>query len=111
MFFSVISRAAAALALAALLLSCDMVTGGGASKSKDGAETSAVSAEVLRRLEGNYAMKMVTDGKTRYSTATVKELAVGQFQIARITVYGPVYYGFLLSGDGTVHSEELGDRS
>ena len=106
MIRSLIRRISAVLALTVPLLSCGMV--GGNSAQEDPRPVS-VSTGVLQRLEGNYSMKIVSEGKTRYSTATVKELATGQFQIARVTVYGPVYYGFLLSEDGTVHSEELGD--
>lgn len=60
-------------------------------------------------LSGNYSMKMVVNGETRYSTAIVKEMGEGSFQIARITVYGPVHYSFTLEADASVVSEELGE--
>jgi hypothetical protein len=87
-------------ALSVLLLSC-----GGPSNSPAGEES--VPSAVLQALEGNYSMKLTDPTGTHYSTAVVKELASGQFQIARITVYGPVYYGFTLDGT-SVNSAELG---
>ena len=66
---------------------------------------------MLQALEGNYTLKWVAGEDTRYSTAVVKELAAGQYQIARITVYGPILYGFTLGADATVQSEELGRGS
>lgn len=63
--------------------------------------------EVLDNLSGNYALKTVIGPETHYSTAVVKEIADGQFQIARITVYGPVLYSFKLNG-AAVQSPELG---
>ena len=66
------------------------------------------SAEMLQTLPGNYAMKITSAGETHYSTAVVRSVAGGTFQIARITVYGPVLYGFSLAPDARVVSEELG---
>ena len=63
---------------------------------------------MLQALEGNYTLKMVSGEDVRYSTAVVKEIAAGQFQVARITVYGPILYGFTLGANATVSSEELG---
>jgi hypothetical protein len=85
---------------AALVFSC-----GGPSASSGTEET--VPSSVLLSLEGNYSMKLTDQQGTHYSTAVVKELASHQFQIARITVYGPVYYGFTLDGT-SVSSAELG---
>lgn len=68
----------------------------------------ALPAFVLQSLEGSYSMKMISHGETHYSTAVVKKLAESLYQISRITVYGPVLYGFSCSPEGEVHSEELG---
>ena len=65
---------------------------------------------VLHSLEGNYTMKTTDPSGTRYSTAVVKELGSKEFQVARITVYGPGYYGFTLDGS-SVNSAELGSGS
>ena len=59
-------------------------------------------------LEGSYSMKFTSDGETRYATASVKKVAERQYQIARVTVYGPTVYSFTVAEDGTVSSEELG---
>ena len=56
-------------------------------------------------------MKMTDPSGTHYSTAVVKQIATGQYQIARITVYGPVNYGFTLEGNTSVRSAELGSGS
>ena len=73
--------------------------------------TAVPPAEVLEQLPGNYTMKMVVDDDTRYSTAVVKQLAGNQYQVARITVYGPVYYVFTLGPAATLQSEQLGQGS
>ncbi len=83
-----------------LALSC-------ASPASSGQSTIPTPA-MLQALEGNYTLKMVSGGETRYSTAVVKEIATGQYQVARITVYGPILYGFTLGADATVLSQELG---
>ena len=59
-------------------------------------------------IDGNYSMKIMGGEKAHYATATVTEIAEGQYQISRITVYGPVLYGFTLLQNGQVVSEELG---
>ena len=59
-------------------------------------------------LEGSYSMKFTSDGETRYATASVKKIAQRQYQIARVTVYGPAVYTFTVAEDGTVSSEDLG---
>ena len=59
-------------------------------------------------LEGSYSMKFTSDGETRYATASVKKVAERQYQIARVTVYGPTVYSVVVAEDGTVSSEELG---
>ena len=87
------------MALSILLCSCG---GPSAASGED-----AVPSSVLHSLEGNYTMKLTDPDGTHYSTAVVKELASRQFQVARITVYGPVYYGFTLDGT-SVSSAELG---
>ena len=62
-------------------------------------------------LEGSYSMKFTSDGETRYATASVKKIAQRQYQIARVTVYGPAVYTFTVAEDGTVSSEDLGTGS
>jgi hypothetical protein len=87
----------------ALALSC--------ASSVSSQQTTIPSPAILQALEGNYTLKMVSGEDTRYSTAVVKEIAAGQYQVARITVYGPIMYGFTLGADATVRSEELGEGS
>lgn len=77
----------------------------GPKSASRGAPEPAVKAE---NLPGNYSMKMVVDGDTHYSPAIVKEAPDGSFQIARITVYGPVTYTFTLGENSSVVSRELG---
>ena len=62
----------------------------------------------IGNLEGSYSMKFTSDGETRYATASVKKVAERQYQISRVTVYGPTVYSFTVAEDGTVSSEELG---
>lgn len=62
----------------------------------------------IGNLEGSYSMKFISEGETRYATASVKKIAERQYQIARVTVYGPAVYTFTVTDDGTVSSEELG---
>ena len=62
----------------------------------------------IGNLEGSYSMKFTSDGETRYATASVKKIAERQYQIARVTVYGPTVYTFTVAEDGSVSSEELG---
>ena len=65
----------------------------------------------IGNLEGSYSMKFTSDGETRYATASVKKVAERQYQIARVTVYGPTVYSFTVAEDGSVSSEELGSGS
>ena len=65
----------------------------------------------IGNLEGSYSMKFTSDGETRYATASVKKIAERQYQIARVTVYGPAVYIFTVAEDGTVTSDELGAGS
>ena len=65
-------------------------------------------ARKIGNLEGSYSMKFTSAGETRYATASVKKLAERQYQIARVTVYGPAVYTFTVAEDGTVQSDELG---
>lgn len=65
-------------------------------------------ASVLEDLPGNYTLKTTVDDSVRYSTAIVTQIAAGEYQISRITVYGPVLYGFRLGEHAVVESEELG---
>ena len=62
----------------------------------------------IGNLEGSYSMKFTSDGETRYATASVKRIAERQYQIARVTVYGPAIYTFTVAEDGSVKSDELG---
>ena len=62
----------------------------------------------IGNLEGSYSMKFISEGETRYATASVKKIAQRQYQIARVTVYGPAVYTFTIAEDGTVSSDELG---
>lgn len=66
------------------------------------------SAKVLEDLPGNYTLKTTADDSVRYSTAVVTEIAKGEYQISRVTVYGPVLYSFKLGVHALVESEELG---
>ena len=63
----------------------------------------------IGNLEGSYSMKFTSAGETRYATASVKKIAERQYQIARVTVYGPAVYTFTVAEDGTVKSDELGE--
>ena len=63
---------------------------------------------VLETLPGNYTLKTTVDDSVRYSTAVVTQIASGEYQISRVTVYGPVLYGFKLGEHAAVESEELG---
>ena len=65
-------------------------------------------ASVLEDLPGNYTLKTTVDDSVRYSTAVVTQIAAGEYQISRITVYGPVLYGFKLGEHAVVEAEELG---
>ena len=65
----------------------------------------------IGNLEGSYSMKFTSAGETRYATAAVKKVGEKQYQIARVTVYGPTVYTFTLGEDGSVSSEELGTGS
>lgn len=65
-------------------------------------------AAVLEALPGNYTFKSTVDDSVRYSTAVVTQIASGEYQISRVTVYGPVLYGFKLGEHAVVESEELG---
>ena len=65
----------------------------------------------IGNLEGSYSMKFTSAGETRYATASVKKVAERQYQISRVTVYGPTVYTFTIAEDGTVKSDELGTGS
>lgn len=94
---------------ACALFPLSVLTCGGPSTSQSAAATAVpASAEVLQDLPGNYSMKIQTAGETHYSTAVVRRIAAGEYQIARITVYGPLLYGFRLGPEAVVSSEELG---
>lgn len=87
------------MVLAALVSACG---------SRNANEAVEASAEVLQDLPGNYTLKSSVDGNVRYSTAIVSEIAKGEYQISRVTVYGPVLYGFKLGEHASVESAELG---
>ena len=76
--------------------------------SRNPNEAVEANAEVLQDLPGNYTLKSTLDGNVRYSTAVVSEIAKGEYQISRITVYGPVLYAFKLGEQASVESAELG---
>ena len=65
----------------------------------------------IGNLEGSYSMTFTSAGETRYATASVKKVADRQYQIARVTVYGPTVYTFTIAEDGSVKSDELGTGS
>ena len=64
--------------------------------------------KVLEDLPGNYTFKTTVDDSVRYATAVIAQVAEGQYQITRFTVYGPVLYGFTLGEHASVESAELG---
>lgn len=86
-------------ALAATLSACG---------SRNPNEPVEADAKVLEDLPGSYTFKSSTDGSVRYSTAVITEIAKGEYQISRVTVYGPVLYGFSLGEHAVVESAELG---
>ena len=96
--------------LAILALSATAVLAGCAGRSVQ--QVSVLpDVQKIGNLEGSYSMKFTSDGETRYATASVKKIAERQYQIARVTVYGPTVYSFTVAEDGTVTSEELGNGS
>ena len=93
--------------LAILALSATAVLAGCAGRSVQ--QVSVLpDVQKIGNLEGSYSMKFTSDGETRYATASVKKIAERQYQIARVTVYGPTVYTFTVAEDGTVSSDELG---
>ena len=95
------------LRLAFLALACAAVLVGCAGRSVQ--QVSLLpDVQKIGNLEGSYSMKFTSDGETRYAMASVKKVAERQYQIARVTVYGPTVYSFTVAEDGTVSSEELG---
>ena len=98
------------LRLAFLALACAAVLVGCAGRSVQ--QVSLLpDVQKIGTLEGSYSMKFTSDGETRYATASVKKVAERQYQIARVTVYGPTVYSFIVAEDGTVSSDELGTGS
>ena len=95
------------LRLALLALACATVLAGCAGRSVQHVSL-LPDVQKIGNLEGSYSMKFTSDGETRYATASVKKVAERQYQIARVTVYGPTVYSFTVAEDGTVSSEELG---
>jgi predicted sugar kinase len=95
------------LRLAFLSLAVTAVFAGCAGRSVQ--QVSAIpDVQKIGNLEGSYSMKFTSAGETRYATASVKKVAERQYQIARVTVYGPTVYSFTVAEDGTVSSDELG---
>ena len=86
-------------AMAAVLAGCT---------SRDRNQPIEAPAKVLEELPGNYTLKTTVDDSVRYSTAVVTQTAAGEYQISRVTVYGPVIYGFSLGEHASVTSAELG---
>ena len=95
------------LRLAFLAFACATVLCGCAGRSVQRVSV-LPDVQKIGNLEGSYSMKFTSDGETRYATASVKKVAERQYQIARVTVYGPTVYSFTVAEDGTVSSEELG---
>ena len=95
------------LRLALFALACATVFAGCAGRSVQHVSL-LPDVQKIGNLEGSYSMKFTSDGETRYATASVKKVAERQYQIARVTVYGPTVYSFTVAEDGTVSSEELG---
>ena len=93
--------------LAILALACATVLSGCAGRSVQHVSL-LPDVQKIGNLEGSYSMKFTSDGETRYATASVKKVAERQYQISRVTVYGPTVYSFTVAEDGTVSSEELG---
>lgn len=92
--------------LAFLTVLCALLTG---CAGRSVRQVSTVpDVQKIGNLEGSYSMKFISEGETRYATASVKKIAERQYQIARVTVYGPAVYTFTVTDDGTVSSEELG---
>jgi len=58
--------------------------------------------------EGNYSMRIVSEGESAWSTATVRRLTGSGYSVVRVTVYGPVHYSFTVSEGNSLFSEELG---
>ena len=98
------------LRLAFLAIACATVLCGCAGRSVQRVSL-LPDVQKIGNLEGSYSMKFTSDGETRYATASVKKVAERQYQIARVTVYGPTVYSFTISDDGTVSSDELGTGS
>ena len=94
-------RLAILAALGVLLVSCA------------GRSVKQVSAlpdvQKIGNLEGSYSMKFTSAGETRYATASVKKVGDREYQIARVTVYGPAVYTFTVGENGSVTSDELGE--
>ena len=84
------------------------------SKEKKTEETPVEAAEPVRdlsflsELEGNYAMREVSEGDTTFSSASFRKLPDGGYELVQITVYGPVHYPVQLFEDGTLLSPDLG---
>ena len=95
------------LRLAFFAIACTTVLFGCAGRSVQRVSV-LPDVQKIGNLEGSYSMKFTSDGETRYATASVKKVAERQYQIARVTVYGPTVYSFTVADDGTVSSEELG---
>ena len=55
--------------------------------------------------------KLMQRGVDIQQIRRVKKIAERQYQIARVTVYGPTVYSFTVAEDGTVTSDELGSGS
>ena len=96
------------LRLALLALACATVLVGCAGRSVQHVSL-LPDVQKIGNLEGSYSMKFTSDGETRYATASVKKIAERQYQIARVTVYGPTVYTFTVAEDGSVSSDELGN--
>ena len=56
-----------------------------------------VDMSFLQNLEGNYSMKMTSDGETSLTSASVQRIADDRYSVTRVTVYGPMHYSFSFS--------------
>jgi len=68
----------------------------------------AETETVVPIVEGNYSMKIMSEGESAWSTATVSRMTEDSYSVVRITVYGPVHYSFTVSEGNSLFSEELG---
>lgn len=71
-------------------------------------ETAAEDLSFMKNLEGNYSFSLAAGDEISYSTAVVKMIASGMYQVTRMTVYGPMHYSFEVIDGKNLFSEEMG---